>query len=122
MFCGIRTLDILTTTSLTWKLNTIILSNSAIIMYELKSWPFSGTITPEDHPSRSAYVVVLAGVLLLFSVLQAFRTYSRWRRVRQLGNSAQSLPSRLPLGLDLAFTTSQKMRAHEFLDWTDEIL
>lgn len=90
------------------------------IMDDHKSWRSLRIVTTPNQLSRPVYVTI--GALLLLIAAQAFRAYHRGRRVRQLGNFAPSLPTILPLGLDVAFTASQKMIAHEFLEWTRDIL
>lgn len=59
------------------------------------------------------------GVVALRYLVARRRTEDRLERK---GRHAPSVPSRFPLGLDVALEACRRMMSHEFLDWTGNIL
>lgn len=57
---------------------------------------------------------------LLFALL--FRSHQRRQRLSKLGERAPSVPSQLPLGLDVLITAVKRIHADQFFEWGREIL
>ncbi|KAI1122066.1 cytochrome P450 [Nemania abortiva] len=68
------------------------------------------------------FTKILISVLLFLIIVRLLNNRSKQSRIRQLGDLAYIVPSRFPLGLDLAFKASLYMCKHDFVSWTSRLL